>query len=84
MKNVTDAGELATRAKAVEAQQKELLASMDEILQRMAKIESKQELANRLDLILKWSRELLNTIEKKKAKEAGSVFDEPTSQPAEK
>ncbi len=73
--------ELKRQAVAVEGLQKDLLARMEEILQRMTKLESKQEMANKLQLIIQWSQELLDTLKKKQEAETGTVF-EPTTKPA--
>ena len=59
----------------------ELMDRMEGILQQMAKLESKQEMANKLQLIIKWSQELLDTIKKKQETETGIIFD-PTTKPA--
>ncbi len=73
--------ELKRQADAVEGLQKDLLSRMDEILQRMTKLESKQEMANKLQLIIQWSQELLDTLKKKQEAETGTVF-EPATKPA--
>jgi len=39
-------------------------------------------MANKLQLIIKWSQELLDTIKKKQDAETGNVF-EPTTKPAD-
>jgi hypothetical protein len=75
--------ELKRQAQAVEGLQKDLLARMDEILQRMTKLESKQEMANKLQLIIQWSQELLDTIRKKQEAETSTVF-QPATKPATK
>jgi hypothetical protein len=80
-KGVDRAGELKAQADAVEEIQGDLLARMEEILQRMAKLESKQELASKLQVIIKWSEQLLESIKKKQEAEVGKVFD-PTTRPA--
>jgi hypothetical protein len=54
---------------------------MDEILQRMTKLESKQEMANKLQLIIQWSQELLELMKKKQDTETRNVF-EPATKPA--
>ncbi len=74
--------ELKRQAQAVEGLQKDLLARMDEILQRMTKLESKQEMANKLQLIIQWSQELLDSMKKKQDTETGGVF-EPATKPAQ-
>jgi len=73
--------ELKRQADAVEGLQKDLLARMEEILQRMAKLESKQEMANKLQLIIQWSQELLDIMKKKQDTETRTVF-EPATKPA--
>jgi len=73
--------ELKRQAQAVEGLQKDLLARMDEILQRMTKLESKQEMANKLQLIIQWSQELLDIMKKKQDTETRTVF-EPATKPA--
>ena len=74
--------ELKRQADAVEGLQKELLARMEEILQRMTKLERKQEMANKLQLIIQWSQELLDILKKKQEAETGTVF-QPTTKPAQ-
>jgi len=71
---------LAGQARAAEGLQKDLLAQMEEILQRMAKLESKQEMAHKLQLIIQWSQQLLESMKKQQAAETGTVFD-PTTKP---
>jgi len=80
-REVKDAGDLLGQARRIEELQKDVLARMDEILQQMAKLESKQEMANKLQLIIQWSQELLDTIKKKQEAETGTVF-EPATKPA--
>jgi len=82
-KAIDDAAELQRRCAAIEQAQRDILEQMNEILQRMAKLESKQELANKLRLIIGWSEKLLESIHKKREAEVGTVFDSAT-QPAEK
>ena len=82
-KAVKDAGELKQQAEAIEEIQRDVFKQMDDILQRMAKLESKQELANKLRLIIGWSEKLLKSIKKKQEDEVKTVLD-PTTQPAEK
>lgn len=74
-------GDLLAQATRIEQLQKDVLARMDEILDQMAKLESKQEMANKLQLIIQWSQELLDTIKKKQDAETGTVF-EPATKPA--
>ena len=78
---VTDAGELRDQAGVIEEGQQRIFDAMNEILQRMVKLESKQELANKLQIIIKWSQQLLDAIKKKEAIEVKSVLD-PTTRPA--
>jgi hypothetical protein len=78
---VEDVAELKRQADAVEGLQKEMLARMGEILQQMTKLESKQEMANKLQLIIQWSQELLDILKKKQEAEMRTVF-EPATRPA--
>jgi len=80
-KSVDVAGELADQARDIEGLQGEVFRQMDEILQHMAKLESKQELANKLRLIIDWSEQLFESIKKKQEAEVKTIFD-GTTQPA--
>lgn len=80
-REIEDVATLLAQAKRIEKLQKEVLDRMEEILQQMAKLESKQEMANKLQLIIKWSQELLDTIKNKQDVETGGVF-EPATKPA--
>ena len=61
--------------------QTDIRKQMEAILERMQKLQSRQELANQLQVIIKWSETLLKGIEKKRDVEHGKVF-EPETQPA--
>jgi len=80
-KSVDRPGELKQQADTIEEIQADLLVRMAEILQRMKKLESKQELASKLQVIIKWSEQLLKSIKKKEEAEVGRLFD-PSTQPA--
>ena len=80
-KLATAAGDLSEQGAEIEGLQREVFEQMREILERMAKLESKQELANKLRLIINWSEQLFESIKKKQEAEVGKVFD-GTTQPA--
>ena len=48
---------------------------MERILDAMIKIESRQELANQLRVIVKWEEEILEAIRKRQEEEIGTVFN---------
>ncbi len=81
--SVEDAAELQGQARDVVEIQGDVLAEMNAILDRMVKLENKQELANKLQLIIRWSEQLLDTIKEKEEAEVGDVFEDATTQPAE-
>lgn len=72
---VTDPGELQTQASEIAGIQEALRKRMEAILDQMQKLQSRQELANQLRVIIKWSEGLLDGIKKKADEEAGGVFD---------
>lgn len=80
-RQIDSAEELQTQAVAIEDVQKDIFRQMEEILQRMTKLEGKQELASKLQLIIKWSEQLLDVIRTKQQAEVGKVF-QPTTEPA--
>ena len=80
-RSVEEAGELTDRARAIEGIQQDVFDQMNDVLERMTKIASKQEMANRLQLIIQWSEDLLESIKKKGKAEADTVFD-PTTRPS--
>ncbi len=82
-KALRDPAELGRQANAIEEIQRDILAQMDDVLQRMIKLENKQELANKLRLIIGWSEKLLRSIREKQEAEVGNVFDS-TTQPGKK
>jgi len=79
-KSISDAGELDSQARAIEDIQRDIYRQMDDVLQRMIELESKQEMANKLRLIIDWSEKLLQSITEKRETEVKTVF-EPTTQP---
>jgi len=81
MKAVTAADELAGQSRDVEGLQRDVFREMADILERMVKLESKQELANKLRLIINWSEKLFRSIKEKQEAEVKTVF-EGTTQPA--
>ncbi len=72
---VTDPGDLRTQATEIAGVQEEFRKRMEAILDRMQKLQSRQELANQLRVIIKWSEGLLDGIKKQAEEEAGGVFD---------
>jgi len=68
-RSLSDADELSRQARAIEDIQRDIYRQMDDVLQRMIKLESKQELANKLRLIIDWSEKLLQSITKKREAE---------------
>ena len=80
-KSVAAAAELKGQADAIEDIQRDVFKQMNDILTRMTKLESKQELANKLQIIIKWSEQLFDSIRKRRDAEVGTVF-ESTTQPA--
>lgn len=71
---------LAERIDEIAGRQKQIAAEMQTILQRMAKLQSRQELANRLQVILQWSQQILVGINRRQEQEIGKAFDS-TSRP---
>jgi hypothetical protein len=63
---ITDGPELARRSENIEAMQKEVRERLETVVRAGQKSENKQELANRLGLIIKWSEELLKALEEEK------------------
>jgi len=80
-KELSEVGKLSEQARRLATAQQDIRGRMEEILQRMQKIESRQELANQLQLIIKWSGELLTTIKERQEERTGDVFDRPTTRP---
>ena len=66
---------LAERIDEIAGRQKQIAAEMQTILQRMAKLQSRQELANRLQVILQWSQQILEGIHRRQEQEIGKAFD---------
>jgi len=77
---IADPAELRDQAVTIAGVQGDLRARMQAILERMQKLESRQELANQLRVIIKWSESALEGIQKKRDAEVGGVF-EPTTKP---
>jgi hypothetical protein len=71
-----DAAKLREQA----AEQERIRAVMEEILQRMQKLEGQLELANQLKVIIDWSDELQRQIKAVADQKTGGLFD-PTTQP---
>jgi hypothetical protein len=80
-RKVDQIGDLKGRTGEIEQEQAQLLDGMDKVLQRMVKLESKQELANKLQIIIEWSQQLLESIRKKEEAEVGKVL-QPATRPA--
>jgi len=76
-----DAAALRDQAEKIAAVQKDILAQLRAILDRMQKLESRQELAYKLEMIIKWWDEVLKTTEKHGEAEVGNIF-EPATKPA--
>ena len=66
---------LAERIDEIAGRQKQIAVEMQTILQRMAKLQSRQELANRLQVILQWSQQILEGINRRQEQEIGKAFD---------
>jgi len=69
-----DTADMADRAADIARRQTEIGLRMDEILDQMVKLHSRQELANQLRIILQWSREISSQIETKRQAEINEVL----------
>lgn len=78
--SVVDAAKLAQQAQAIAKAQDEILKKMEAIAQRMQKIENRADMANRFELLINWSKDLLKDIEKQKQTGIQDIFT-PTTQP---
>ena len=72
--------DLRKQAEQIALVQQDFLRQMETILQNMQKLQDRQELANQLRILIKWSEELLRGIEEKQVEEAKGIF-QPASQP---
>ena len=77
-----DAGRLRDQAVRIADIQADIRTQMEAILERMQKLQGRQELANQLRMIIRWSENVLKVIEKNRDTELGKEF-EPTTQPVE-
>ena len=66
---------LATHIERIATAQQDIARRMERILDAMIKIESRQELANQLRVIVKWEEEILEAIRKRQEEEIGTVFN---------
>ena len=71
---LTDPAALDARAEQIAAAQQEIDRFMAAILEAMIRIESRQELANQLQVIVKWSEEILEEIRQREQSEVGTIF----------
>ncbi|MHC4985156.1 MAG: hypothetical protein ACYTFO_03275 [Planctomycetota bacterium] len=71
---MTDPTALDARADRIVAAQQDIDADMTAILEAMIRIESRQELANQLQVIVKWSEEILEEIRRREESEVGTIF----------
>jgi DNA-binding transcriptional MerR regulator len=82
-RQINSAPEARKQVAEIALVQAAIARQMDEVLQRMLKLESRQELANQLETLIKWSEGLRDQIEKIGEREVGNVFLPPaTSRPA--
>lgn len=70
----TDPQMMRQQAGEIAAQQLQLRRQMEEILLRMQKLESRQELANQLQVIIQWSQQLLDQVQKQREDDLGDIF----------
>jgi hypothetical protein len=78
---ISGSGDLREQAEQIARVQEGFGRQMAAIIQNMQELESRQELANQLRLLIKWSQQLLERIEKKQDDELRGIF-EPRTQPA--
>ncbi len=71
-----DPESLREQVAGIAAEQDRIARRMAEILQHMVQLQSRQELANQLRVILRWSREIQKTIQQKQAEEIGDVLED--------
>ena len=69
-----DAADMAARVADIARRQTEIGLRLDEVLDQMVKLHSRQELANQLRIILQWSREIAAQIEQKRQAEIDEVL----------
>lgn len=84
-RDVSDPAELARRSERIEAAQKEIRDRMSAIADRWIKQETKQELANQLQLLIGEQERILKKLEEEKRKEQEAVLkamSQPATQPA--
>jgi len=80
--DVRETQTLIAQVREIAAVQQTLLKHMEDILANMQKVESRQELANQLRVLIKWSEQLLENIEARQEEELTDVFA-PATGPAE-
>jgi len=78
----TDAGELLTFTSDAVGVLEQLHQRLRDILKEMKQLESRQELASLLKMIIDWSKQVEQAIRERQQKETGTLF-RPASRPAE-
>ena len=71
----SDPAALREQVVGIAAEQDRIARRMEEILQHMVQLQSRQELANQLRVILRWSREIQKQIKQKQAEEIGNILE---------
>ena len=71
---LADPTAIDAQADRIVTAQQAIDAHMTEILEAMIRIASRQELANQLQVILKWSEEILEEIRRREESDVGTIF----------
>jgi ADP-dependent phosphofructokinase/glucokinase len=58
------------------AEQEALRRAMEEILERMEQLQSRQDLANHLEMIINWNREIARAIRDQLNAETGNIWED--------
>jgi hypothetical protein len=79
----TDAGEVAADARRVGADQRDIRLRMERIAERMQKLETRQDLARQLRLIIRMSEQLRDRIRKRQEEGVIEIFETPEEEQEE-
>jgi len=72
---LVDAGAMGAAADRIVGQQRDIRSRMDEILQRMEKLQSRQDLANKLQIIIRWAEKNLESIRRQETEKVRGIWD---------
>ena len=74
-KKLPDFGAMQAAAERIAKDQRELRLRMSEILARMEKLQSRQDLANKLQTIIRWSQRTLTGIRRREQEEVRGIWN---------